>query len=357
MRHFRAYEEAYFEFNPHVNLICGANAQGKTSLIEAIHCLVLGRSFRSRQSAELIKHGTASFHIEGKFLKHGIEQSLKMTFNGQERCLIYNSTPLPTLSSLLGILPGVVIAPDDFYLIKGPPLLRRQFLDIQIAQSDPLYVHHLTRYSKAIRQRNQLLKSKQLATIESWERELSQAAAYIYIQRRRTVQELHKYCQTLYQRLTSESEPFEVHYKGLPPQLEQPDEIKDYQLKQFQKYRLREVALGYTLTGPHKDDLFFTIKGKDVRDFASEGQQRSCVTTLRLAEWQRLSQTGGEMPLMIIDDIGLSLDTSRRHQLLEKLIELGQIFLTSTDEMLLNPLSISKTIIKIHRGSQLYDTP
>lgn len=352
VHHFRNYEEAFFEFNPRLNLICGFNAQGKTNLLEAIHCLMMGRSFRSSQHAELIKSQCPSFYLEGKFLKHGIEQSLKITFDGTERKIIYNSTSLPSVSSLLGLLPGAILAPDDLSLIKGAPHLRRQFLDVQIAQVDPLYVHHLTRYTRAVRQRNQLLKAKKLATIESWEHEMSQAAAYIYLQRDSLVHDLQEHCQQIYHQLTAEEDLLTISYKTmLPNDWFCLDDIRKYQLEQLRKHRPRELMLGYTLTGPQKDDLSFKVGGKDVRHFASEGQQRSCVTALRLAEWKRLAKAGSEMPLMMVDDIGLSLDIRRRQYLLDWLAGMGQVFLTTTDETLLDSYSISKTILKIDRGS------
>lgn len=354
LHHFRNYEEAFFEFDPRLNLICGFNAQGKTNLLEAIHCLMMGRSFRSSQTAELIKTHCSSFYLEGKFLKHGIEQTLKVAFDGKDRKIIYNSTSLPSVSSLLGLLPGAILAPDDLSLLKGAPHLRRQFLDVQIAQVDPLYVHHLTRYMRAVRQRNQLLKAKKTATIESWEHELSQAAAYIFLLRRQLVSELQEHCQQIYQQLTAEADPLSISYKTLlPAELTSLQKIRDYQFTQLGKHRAREYMVGYTLTGPQKDDLSFKVGGKDVRHFASEGQQRSCVTALRLAEWKRLSKAGSEIPLMMVDDIGLSLDTRRRQYLLDWVSGMGQVFLTTTEENLLDSYSISKTILKIEQGKAL----
>ena len=170
VRGFRNYEEAVLDCSPAVNVLYGDNAQGKTSLLEAIHLLMIGRSFRTTQTSELIRQGSEGFYIEAHFIRHGIEQKLRFGNNGQERRLYYNNTECLSLTSLLGVLPGVVITPDD-ELIKGPPYSRRLFLDLQISQTDPLYVHYLARYNKAMRQRNQLLRTRTLATIESWEEE------------------------------------------------------------------------------------------------------------------------------------------------------------------------------------------
>ena len=205
LQQFRIYREVYFEFTPALNLICGPNAQGKTTLLEAIHYLMFGRSFRPGLHQDLIHTGHNSFYLEAIFCKHDVDQKLRLYLEGKERKIIYNSTVLPNVSNLLGLIQGVVMTPDDVNLVKGSPLLRRQFLDIQLAQVDPLYVYYLTRYAKAMRQRNQLLKQKKLFSIESWEHEMAQASAYIILQRRRGLQALQKHCQTFYAYLTGET--------------------------------------------------------------------------------------------------------------------------------------------------------
>jgi DNA replication and repair protein RecF len=354
--HFRNYEEAYIEFGPHVNLIWGRNAQGKTTLLEAIHYLIIGRSFRTHQIQELVKQQHSSFYIEGTFLKHGVEQKLRISFDGKERKILYNHTPLSTTASLLGILQGVFMTPDDIQFIKGAPALRRQFLDLQIAQMDPLYVHHLTRYHRAMQQRNQLLKTKQLTTIASWEHEMSHSAAYITLKRSQAIQEIQQACQYHYSFLTEDNESVQFRYKTNQVEETSLAERQQYQLTQLQKYRLREIALGYTTTGPHKDDLLLTIEGQEARDFASEGQQRSCITALYLAAWHRLQRLGETIPLMLIDDIGISLDPFRRQRLLKKLKELGQTFLTTTDQTLLDHWQGTKQTIYVQQGTAHVDS-
>jgi len=334
LHNFRCYEEGYFEFCPHLNLIFGPNARGKTSLLEAIRVLMIGRSFRTIQSNDLIKNQTTGYHLEVHFAKHGIDQKLRIAGNTTERKIFLNSAPLGSLSNLLGLIPGVVQTPDDINLIKGPPQLRRQFLDIQIAQIDPLYVHHLTRFNRAMRQRNQLLRTKNLVSIEPWEHEMSQSAAYIISRRLSTIQNLQTNCQTFYTELTGEETLLTLKYRTNPSDLTNPESIKCYFLKQYQKNRDREKVLGYTLVGPHKDDFTIAINGQDVRFFASEGQQRSCATALHFAEWENLYLTGVEKPIFLMDDVGMSLDKDRSKRLLLQLFKLGQVFLTTTDQSL-----------------------
>lgn len=311
-------------------MIWGENAIGKTTILEAIHFLITGRSFRTQHTSELIKAGASFFFIEARFVKHGIDQSLKVSYDGKDRRIFHNSTPLPSSTNLLGILQGVLITPDDSALVKGAPLTRRHYLDLQIAQGDPLYVHYITRYNQAMRQRNVLLKNKNVAGIEMWENEMATASAYVTHQRRQTVVDLNSLAKSLHRELVGEEESFNLEYKTAAPDSADLNGLKNYHQELFKRHRKREMELGITLNGPHKDDLYLYLNGLEARHFASEGQQRSAVSTLRLAEWFRLKAVSDEAPLMLIDDLGISLDLNRKTKLLDYLKELSQVFLTFT---------------------------
>jgi len=334
LQNFRVYEEALFEFSPQINVIRGPNARGKTSLLEAIYLLITGRSFRTTQASDLIRHGAYSFFLDASFIKHGIEQKLRIQYDGKERKVFYNSTLCPS-SSLLGLLQGALIHPDDAAIIKGPPAVRRHLLDLQLGQIDPLYVHYLTRYERAMRQRNHLLRAKSQVGIESWEQEMSNAASYIIPQRAKTVNRLQETGKKLYSHLCN-TEELGLLYKpcGAAGQeiTAENNPLRSLFCDQYRRHRPREMELGLTLTGPHKDDISLILNNKEVRAFASEGQQRSCVAALRLAEWESLKTQSLEQPLMLVDDLGISLDASRRKQMLSHFSTLSQVFLTTTEE-------------------------
>jgi len=351
LKQFRNFSEIYLEFTPHLNLICGPNAQGKTSLLEAMRYLMIGKSFRPGQQKDLIQIGCDSCYIEADIIKYGIEQKLRMGSTPQERKIFHNSTPLQSISNLIGIIYGVVMTPDDASLVKGSPQERRKFLDIQIAQSDPLYVHHLMRYARAMQHRNALLKQKIYTTIENWEYEMAHAGAYIYAKRKHLISGLKVVCQQFYSYLTDEVELFDLEYKSSANRFADEAAVKDYYIKQFHKNRERESFLGYTLVGPHKDDLWIGIGGQDIRFFASEGQQRSSVTALHIGEWKLLREQCDERPLLMIDDVGISLDHRRRQRLLDQLASMGQVFLTTTDEALLSDYRGPNTLIKLPLAS------
>lgn len=338
LNNFRLYEEAFFDFSPAFNVIRGPNARGKTSLLEAIYFLMTGRSFRTAQNKDLIRHGASYFYMEATFLKHSVEQKIRIYYSSTERRITYNSTTCPSFSNLLGILQGVVIHPDDTAIVKGAPAARRHLLDIQLAQSDPLYIHHLTRYDRAMRQRNHLLRAKSAATIDSWEYEMAHAAAYIVQQRARAVDMLCLKGREHYKTISGDSELLHLAYKANGAGdnlLSDTNALKEIYRNQYYRHRSREMDLGATLTGPHKDDILISLGNNDVRAFASEGQQRSCVVALRLAEWTRLKTISEELPLMIIDDLGMSLDSLRRHYLLNHFKNFHQVFVSTTQDSLL----------------------
>ena len=223
---------------------------------------MLGRSFRTFQQSDMIRTGCSLFTIQTLFNKHGIDQKLRIIAGTKERKIIHNSTHLTSLSNLMGIIQGILVTPDDVNLLKGSPLLRRRYIDLQIAQSDPLYVHYLTRYEKAMFQRNRLLRQKQMQTIEVWEYEMAQAAAYIIRKRQSTIDALVSPCRQFYAYLTEEREQLAIIYRSSAPHCNHEIEIKEHILKQLQKNRGREMAIGYTLTGPHREDLWIGVGEK-----------------------------------------------------------------------------------------------
>lgn len=330
LRNFRNHHEERYLFGPQINLICGPNARGKTSILEALHLLMTGRSFRAQHLKEMIRHGSSEFYIDACFIKFGVEQTLRFSYDGKERKIYYNHTPCKTSASLIGIIPGTVMIPDDISMIKGAPTLRRRYLDILLAQSDPLYVHHLMRYERALKYRNFLLKEKSKEALEVWEEELAKGGSYIAAKRFSVLVDLEVKCRDIMSELSNETELVALNYKCQCPRAE--CEKIEYYLQLLRKMRPREINFGSTLVGPHKDDLNILIEGKEARHFASEGQKRSLVSALRFAEWQCLKSLVEVPPLMLIDDLGISLDMRRRQKLLKLLGDLNQVFITTTEK-------------------------
>jgi DNA replication and repair protein RecF len=343
---FRNYEKAFFSFTPGINLITGNNAQGKTNLLEAIYFLSMGRSFRTRYLSELIQQKQAGFFLEVCFFKEGIKQVIKASFDGETRKMTHNDNVYEHFVNLLGLLPTVLFAPSDTSLIMGAPGDRRRFLDLHIAQIDPLYVHHLSRYVKAMKQRNVLLRQKSEEGIAAWEESMALSASYVMAKRSQAILELSDPIQQEMAELTEGLDLLSAMYKP-SAHLGTASEL----VEQFKRHRKRELHIGNTLIGPHLDEVSLLINGQEAKTFSSEGQKRSAIAALRFAEWRRLKNTTHSTPLMSIDDFGVHLDHHRQQLLETKLSSLGQVFLTSPEQE--RSLMTSAHRLKIASGKLL----
>ncbi len=314
LSNFRNYKTLSVTFSPNVNLIQGENGLGKTNLLEAIHLLSTGRSFRTANLSDLIRHGAPGFLVQAEIERDGIDQSIAMSYDGTNRKVKINATTHNNFSNVLGLLPSVLYAPYDHALIAGAPAERRRFLNMHIAQIDPVYVHHLLRYGKALKQRNALLKSKQEASIEVWEAQLAHSGAYLINRRQKAIEELFPHLKSL------SDVNFTIVYE---PSLT--GDLKE----QWKQSRKKDLIMGSTLAGPHRDDMVISADGKSAKAFSSEGQKRSCLAALKLAQWGALKEEVGDDPLIAIDDFGVHLDEEKTQQLFEEVKGLGQVFLTT----------------------------
>jgi DNA replication and repair protein RecF len=353
LRNFRNYKQAETVFSPSVNLIQGENGQGKTNLLEAIHLVSTGRSFRAHSLSDLISFGQSFFYLEAEFYKEGVTQSLKVYYDEQTRKVQYNETVYATLNSLLGILPSVLLSPDDLSLVSGNPAERRRFLDLHIAQTDPLYVHHLGRYFKAMKQRNHLLRSKTESSIQAWEQMMAHSASYLVQKRKKAAAALRDPCSRWMGILSQKKDSIEVGYQSsLPPLPLHCDAVEHFQ-QVWQKMRPKEMHIGATLVGPHRDDLSIHLSEKSAKVFSSEGQKRSCISSLRFAEWEQMSEILGYPPILGIDDFGIQLDQGRRMQLKGHLSQFSQVFLTSPVQLQPHFVGVPHQILTIEGGAVL----
>lgn len=324
---FRLFQEKTLYLEPGINFIVGENARGKTTWLEALYLLMAGKSFRTPQMGDLIQEGESFFRVEVHFEKWGVPQHLKMAQDSSERKLQYNASPLNSLIGLVGILQGVLLAPHDIELIKGAPSARRRYLDFQMAQVDPLYIHHLVRISRGIKQRNAEIRSGKFQAIDAFEEAIAHSAAYIIQEREKVSATLNDLLKEYYYKISGKNDPVDLKYHaslggGTPLDI----------LNKLRGHRSRDIRLGYTALGTHRDDLFFSISGKPARHFASEGEIRSIAWALRLAEWELIRRRSQEDPLLLVDDMGISLDPSRIKNLFDIFLNLGQVIITSSSK-------------------------
>lgn len=324
LQDFRNYSEAEITFSPKVNWLVGNNAQGKTNILEAIYLLSCGRSFRTSQLSQLIRKGSSRFYLEALFEKDSVNQTIKLSYDGEMKRLQINATAYSHFTPLIGLMPMVLYAPEDSALVGGAPATRRKFLDLHLAQVDPLYLHHLARYHRALKQRNELLKKKREEMIDTWEEMMAPSAVYLMQKRQTLIQSLKDPLKEMVKTFSSGADGLSIDYQ---PSLSFGGQ--ESIVKQLQAQRKKELHIGTTLSGPHRDDFHFSIGELSAKAYASVGQKHSIVAALRLCIWEHLKAQSGETPLLGIDDFGAHLDETRQKKFVEHLQGLGQIFLTS----------------------------
>ena len=342
LRSYRSYETLHLAFDPGVQIFLGANAQGKTNIIEALYYAAFGRSHRTSSDAELIRVGADGAHIGLSFRRHDVPGELSFTFaRGARRRITYAGESLRQ-RDLVGILPMVLFSPEDLFLVKGAPALRRRYLDAELSQASPAYYGELLRYTRILKQRNAVLKDirERLAApddLSPWDAQLARSAAYIVTRRIAAVAQLGALSARVQAVLAAGEElalAYEIAGAGAEDFAEDDmtEALHVWYNKMLCEGRARDIARAATGVGPHLDDLVLRVGGMSLRSYGSQGQQRTGALALKLAELFYLQENIGEAPILLLDDVMSELDADRRRALLDFIRhEHIQTFITATD--------------------------
>lgn len=363
---FRNYRRADLTPGRSVNVLVGSNAQGKTNLLESILFLGLGKSPRTGRDAELIRWGSEAAAAAAVLQRRETSGRLQIVVRADApKRITWNDGPLAPRDAL-GILSTVSFFPDDLYLVKGGPAERRRLLDVLLSQADRKYARHLIRLQRVLRQRNLQLKAmlgsrdygEELLAV--WDEHLAAEAAPVMARRAEAVRRLGEAAAAFHQRITDGREELRLVYKPFfaaadeEPDLrwEQADEMADRIRQVAARLRDEERRRGVTLVGPQRDDVRFYINGVDARTYASQGQQRTAVLALKLAELEFLRQETGEYPVLLLDDVLSELDPVRRSFLLETVADNVQTFITTAQpEPLTDRLAADARLFHVHQGT------
>lgn len=342
LRSYRSYETLHLAFDPGVQIFLGANAQGKTNIIEALYYAAFGRSHRTSSDAELIRVGADGAYIGLSFRRHDVPGELSFTFaRGARRRITYAGESLRQ-RDLVGILPMVLFSPEDLFLVKGAPALRRRYLDAELSQASPAYYGELLRYTRILKQRNAVLKDirERLAApddLPPWDAQLARSAAYIVTRRIAAVAQLGALSARVQAVLAAGEElalAYEIAGAGAEDFAEDDmtESLHVWYNKMLCEGRARDIARAATGVGPHLDDLVLRVGGMSLRSYGSQGQQRTGALALKLAELFYLQENIGEAPILLLDDVMSELDADRRRALLDFIRhEHIQTFITATD--------------------------
>ncbi|MEZ4826179.1 MAG: DNA replication/repair protein RecF [Bacteroidia bacterium] len=331
---FRNYAEANLRFCRGINCLVGANGSGKTNLLDAIHFLAFTRGFRSSQDKMAMKDGEDFFFNGGTLYRQGVKQEVYVNFaKGKGKKVLVNQKPVEKMSDHIGKIPLVSVLPGDTDLINGAAAERRKFLDMLISQYDPVYLRHLIAYERIISQRNAQLRlfsetgRFDREQLEIWNSQLIPHGIKIFEGRHRFLEEFMPLFEAFFRKIVSEKETPSIRYRS---QIEanSPSEWAQRLTQSEDKDRV----LLYSGTGIHRDDLSFRIDEYSARNYGSQGQQKTFVIALKLAQYRLLEQQTGVPPVLLLDDIFDKLDEQRLRSIASLLDQevAGQIFMTDT---------------------------
>ena len=329
IKNFRNYNQEEINLEKNINIFYGQNAQGKTNIIESIFLCSLGKSFRTKKDKEMIKLNEQNALVEVEYEKSDRDGKIKIEI-GNKKNIYLNGIKIKKLSELLGNLNIVIFTPDDINILKGGPQNRRRFLDIMISQLRPNYMHILNLYIKTMEQRNNYLRQikeehKDENLLEIWDEKLAEYAIKIYEYRKEFIEKIIKKLDIIHKNITNEEEQIELEY------VTECDSKEKY-LKLLKERRKLDIIKGFTTKGVHRDDFMIYINKKDIKIFGSQGQNRTAMLSLKLAELQVIYDEIGEYPILLLDDFMSELDKTRRKNFLEN-IEGTQVIITGTEKL------------------------
>lgn len=327
---FKNIAEARIDFSPKLNCVLGRNAMGKSNLLEAVHFMSFLRGFRTLPDAEYLRHTTDTALLKGEYVSDGgVSCNLSVGFTrGKRKSVRADGKEYKRVALHIGRLPLVLVAPQDTAIVQGAGQERRRIMDMVISQADGAYLQHLMRYTRSLESRNRMLRSgiRDSLLFESVEQPLCEAAAAIYDTRRKWAEALAPIFAGYHRELSAGADDVQIHYRSA---------LADCPMAELlEANRQRDALLGYTSAGVHRDDLETTLGSHALRSVGSQGQLKTFTVALKLAVFDYLRQTGGETPLLLLDDIFDKLDASRVEHILHVVgpaSGFGQIFITDTN--------------------------
>lgn len=317
LNYFRNYVSQAVELCPGVNVFSGNNAQGKTNLLEAVYLMSLGKSMRTPRDKELILWDKPRGRVRAEIRKRTGVRTVEIVIDREvNKRVAINSMPITRIGELMGVLTTVLFSPDEIGIIKETPKERRRFIDIALCQLSKSYFYYLSDYNKILAQRNKLLKrSAPESALEVWDMQMAVKGARISKTRQEFVLRVERLAAKTHDFISGGKEKLSVSYEGVTGN--SVEEIQAEILLKLKENRDLDYRHGYTHSGVQTDDLKVSLDGVDVRKFGSQGQQRSCALSLKLAEMELYREEQGEYPVLLLDDVFSELDVTRRQKLCE----------------------------------------
>lgn len=333
VHHFRNYESLKINFDKGIHLITGRNAQGKTNLLEAIFYLSTTKSHRTQKDADLINEIYDSFLLEGKIQKKNKKEEVRVVLNEAGKNLFIYRNSVRKVSDFIGTLNAVMFCPDDMNLFHASPRVRRRFIDMELSKVSKKYTSTLNTCQKLLKERNLYLKQPVIddTYLEVLTNQLIDLQIIVIKQRYYFLKDLLKNALPYYEELSQDDTKLSFVYESCIP-FNEDDAIMKEQLKiKYEKNKDRDIYLKQTTIGIHKDDFMFLINGRELVNYASQGQKRSVLLSMKIGLVYMIEQLIHEYPVLLLDDVFSELDERRRMKLLVSLPKEVQIFITTTE--------------------------
>lgn len=338
LMNYRNYDSLVLEFSPTINVLIGENAQGKTNVMESIYVLAMAKSHRTSNDKELIRWESEYGKIEGVIQNRYGSFPMELMISKKGKKGKVNHLEQSKLSNYIGQVNVIMFAPEDLNIVKGSPQIRRRFIDMEIGQISPVYLHELLNFQKVLKQRNQLLKINQKKQkmdeilFDIYTEQYIQSAVQIIRKRFQFVELLQEWAEPIHSGISRGLEQLMIKYRpttGMDSNWTA-EEMALYLGEKLSEVKQRELERGITLVGPHRDDLQFLVNGYDVQTYGSQGQQRTTALSLKLAEIELIKQETKEKPILLLDDVLSELDDYRQSHLLNTIKGEVQTFVTTT---------------------------
>jgi DNA replication and repair protein RecF len=345
---FRNYAHLSMSFHRNVNLILGDNAQGKTNLLEGIYLTAMGRSFRTNKDGDMVRFGSDAAKVSVEAAREAFDTSVEIIIKKESKKSIKkDGVNIKKASQLLENIFIVIFSPEDLKIVKEDPEKRRRFIDRELCQIKPAYYDSLNNYKKTLQQRNAYLKEETVdsSILDLWDMQLARYGARIIDIRKKFIDIISGFSGKIHSGITAGKETMFLEYNPNVSYMESLSDLEGYFYDEIKKAYRNDLKQRTTTRGPHKDDISFYVNGINMRSFGSQGQQRTCALSLKLAELDLIKEETGEDAILLLDDVMSELDASRQAFLI-KTLEDNQLFITNThmDEKLLSSFPEAKKI-------------
>jgi DNA replication and repair protein RecF len=337
LKDFRNYQNLDLLIENNITIFVGNNAQGKTNILESIYLLATGRSHRTNKDQELLRWNCPFLKVQAHFVRRGSKHIIEYRFSEETKRKTISLDGIESKTKdIIGEITTVFFSPEDLQLVKGMPALRRRFIDMEISQVNPAYFRYLQQYNRVLLQRNNTLrlireKKQTEELLDIWDTQIAEVGAKIIKKRIEAIKKLAILARLMHRKITNGKEELNLQYESRSNYIEFPDQAKKIIEQELLNCRKQDILKATTSIGPHRDDLSFMVNDINLRIYGSQGQQRTGVLALKLAELEYMKSETGEYPVLLLDDVLSELDEQRRKYLVETIKDRVQTLITTTE--------------------------